>query len=131
MSRQFVKPNFEVTTWDLLKPYFNELLDREINSPSELEKWLIDGSELGAVVSEDMAWRYIKMTCDTANTELRDRFNDFVQNIEPNMAPLRIYYLSAHREKQHRVVQGKEYSVKYQTSGVGTAIRRDQRCTKY
>src|SRR5690606_21329042 len=49
---------------------------------------LKDSSELAAVVSEDMAWRYIKMTCDTANTELRDRYNDFVQNIEPHMAPL-------------------------------------------
>jgi len=88
MTRQFIKSDFKVTTWELLKPYFEELQNRSINSASELEKWLRDSSELGAVVSEDMAWRYIKMTCDTANTELRDRYNDFVQNIEPHMAPL-------------------------------------------
>src|SRR5687768_12102573 len=88
MQRNYVKPGFSVTTWDLLKPYFEELQQRPVNSVNDLEKWLKDQSELGAVVSEDMAWRYIKMTCDTANTQLRDHFNDFVQNIEPHMAPL-------------------------------------------
>jgi oligoendopeptidase F len=88
MKRSFVAPEFAITTWDLLKPYFNELLNRALTDEKAFEKWLLDYSELAAVVSEDMAWRYIKMTCDTANTALRDRYNDFVQNIEPNMAPL-------------------------------------------
>lgn len=88
MKRNYVDPGFQVTTWEKLKPYFDELQKRGIGSPAELEKWLRDYSELGAVVSEDMAWRYIKMTCDTANEELRARYNDFVQNIEPNMAPV-------------------------------------------
>lgn len=88
MQRNYVKPDFTVTTWELLKTYFEELQHRPIHSAAELEKWLVDYSELGAVVSENMAWRYIKMTCDTANTELRDSFNDFVQNIEPHMAPV-------------------------------------------
>lgn len=86
--RKFVKPDFTVTTWELLKPYFTQLLDRPIQSAKELENWLKDYSELSSVVSENMAWRYIKMTCDTANTALRDSFNDFVQNIEPHMAPI-------------------------------------------
>jgi oligoendopeptidase F len=88
MNRTFVKVDFTVTTWELLKPYFTDLQEREINSVAELEKWLIDYSELTAVISENMAWRYIKMTCDTANTTLRESFNDFVQNIEPNMSPI-------------------------------------------
>lgn len=88
MQRHYVKPDFTVTTWDLLKPYFDQLLDRPITSVDELESWLKDYSELSAVVSEDMAWRYIRMTCDTANTALRESFNDFVQNIEPHMAPV-------------------------------------------
>ena len=88
MQRTFVKPDFTVTTWELLKPYFTGLQERPIVSAGELETWLKDYSELSAVVSENMAWRYIKMTCDTANTELRDSYNDFVQNIEPHMAPL-------------------------------------------
>ena len=88
MKRQILKSDFSITSWELLSPYFEELNQREINSQNELEKWLLDYNELGAVVSENMAWRYIKMTCDTTNTELRDHFNDFVQNIEPNISPI-------------------------------------------
>lgn len=88
MKRQFVKPDFEVTTWDQLKPYFDELEQRELNSYEALYQWLLDYNELGCVVNENMAWRYIKMTCDTANTTLRDSYTYFVQNIEPNMAPI-------------------------------------------
>jgi len=88
MQRNYIKQDFTVTTWELLKPYFEELERRPIASATELEKWLKDYSELSAVVGENMAWRYIKMTCDTANAALRDSFNDFVQNIEPHMAPI-------------------------------------------
>jgi oligoendopeptidase F len=88
MQRHYIKTDFTVTTWDLLKPYFEDLQNRVIASATELETWLKEYSELSAVVSENMAWRYIKMTCDTANTALRDSFNDFVQNIEPHIAPI-------------------------------------------
>ncbi|MCW3075433.1 MAG: oligoendopeptidase family [Bacteroidetes bacterium] len=88
MQRQFVKHDFKVTTWEKLKPYFDELLARKLDSKQALETWLKDNSELTAVVSEDMAWRYIKMTCDATNEELRNSFNDFIQNIEPHMAPI-------------------------------------------
>lgn len=88
MKRTYIKPDFSITTWETLKPYFDELLKREIESSQHLQTWLSDYNELSAVISENMAWRYIKMTCDTSNAQLRDSFNDFVQNIEPNMAPL-------------------------------------------
>lgn len=88
MKRRYVQPEFKVSTWELLQTYFDELEKRPINSFDELYKWLLDYNELGAVVSEDMAWRYIKMTCDTNNAALRDSYNDFVQNIEPKMAPI-------------------------------------------
>lgn len=88
MKRQYVQPEFKVDTWELLQTYFDELEKRPIHSFDELYKWLLDYNELGAVVSEGMAWRYIKMTCDTNNTALRDSYNDFVQNIEPKMAPI-------------------------------------------
>ena len=82
MQRNFIDKNFTITTWENLKPYFDNLLSRELNSVSDLKQLLLNSSELGAVISENMAWRYIKMTCDTSNTDLRNSFNDFVQNIE-------------------------------------------------
>lgn len=88
MQRHYVPQDFRVTTWELLKPFYDELLNRDLYSEDKLERWLIDVSELSSVVSEDMAWRYIKMTCDTTSEELRNSFNDFVSNIEPNIAPI-------------------------------------------
>ena len=88
MIRNYIQKDFTITNWELLQPYFTDLQNRAINSENELQIFLKDYNELGAVISENMAWRYIKMTCETTNAELRESFNDFVQNIEPNIAPI-------------------------------------------
>ena len=88
MQRNYIPKDFTITVWDKLQPFFSDLEKRNINSVNDLEKWLKDYNELGAVVSENMAWRYIKMTCDTANEEIRNSFNDFITNIEPNISPI-------------------------------------------
>lgn len=74
--------------WESLEPLFSELQNREINSLSELEQWLKDRSELEAALEEDFAWRYIKMSCDTANEELVKNFQYFATEIEPKISPL-------------------------------------------
>ena len=75
-------------TWESLSPLFTELQNREINNVDELEKWLKDRSELEAALEEDFAWRYIKMSCDTANEELVKNFQYFAEEIEPKISPL-------------------------------------------
>ncbi|WMN12729.1 M3 family oligoendopeptidase [Marivirga salinae] len=86
-ERQFLPKDFKVKDWETLKPYFDKLLEEEINSTQDLENWFAKLSELEAVVSEDMAWRYIKMTCDTSDEKLAASFEDFVRNIQPHIAP--------------------------------------------
>ncbi|MFI5158011.1 MAG: M3 family oligoendopeptidase [Sphingobacteriales bacterium] len=73
--------------WEALEPLFKELCDRPINSAEKLEHWLKDRSELEAAIEEDFAWRYIRMTCDTANEELLQKFQYFATEIEPQIAP--------------------------------------------
>lgn len=85
--RNYLTANFTVTTWEKLETYFIELKSRTISSVKELEKWLVDKSELEAVLSEDMAWRYIKMTCDTTNEALTEAYQFFISEIEPKIAP--------------------------------------------
>jgi len=75
-------------TWESLAPLFTELQNREINSAAELAQWLKDRSELEAALEEDFAWRYIKMSCDTANEELVKNFQYFATEIEPKISPL-------------------------------------------
>lgn len=73
--------------WESLAPIFEELLAREVTSVLGLEQWLKDKSELEAALEEDFAWRYIKMTCDTANEDLVKSFQYFATEIEPQIAP--------------------------------------------
>ena len=87
-SRQFVTENFHVTTWEELKPLFDKLISQEIRSAIELRTWLRDRSELESILSEDMGWRYIRMTCFTENEEYRNAYQYFVEHIQPNIAPV-------------------------------------------
>lgn len=85
--RKFLPADFKVTDWDALKPYFETLKARELNSKDDLVKWLQDISELEAVVSEDACWRQINMTRDTTNKEYEAAFTFFCMEIEPKMKP--------------------------------------------
>ncbi len=85
LPRHFLPADFIVTDWNTLEPYFKDLLDRPIGNYAELEKWLLDMSELEAVVSEDACWRQIKMTCDTENKSLEEAFVFFVTTLQPQI----------------------------------------------
>ena len=86
-KRIFLPEEFVIDSWEDLEPFFEDLKSRELNSISELEKWILDRSELDAVLEEDMAWRYIKMNIDTRDEELSKSFNFFVSEISPKIAP--------------------------------------------
>jgi oligoendopeptidase F len=87
IKRAFLPQNFEITNWEALKPFFQLLVERPINSQSDLEQWLKDISELEAVVSEDACWRQIKMTCDTTDKKLEEAFTYFCMEIQPKLQP--------------------------------------------
>ena len=93
MKTALVKPRTYISedlsiVWEQIEPIFEELKSRKLESPEDLKKWLKDKSELEAVLQEDYAWRYIKMTCDTANEELGKDFQYFATEIEPKIAPI-------------------------------------------
>lgn len=84
--RIFVSESFEIKSWDDIKPYFDTLLNEEINSKEDFKLWLAKNSELEAVLEEDMAWRYINMTKDTTDENASARYTTFVTEINPEMA---------------------------------------------
>ena len=86
-TRSYLNEQFVVTDWANLKPYFDGLLERAVGSEQDLKVWLRDRSELESAISEDLGWRYIRMTCYTENKEYSDRYKDFIQNIQPQIAP--------------------------------------------
>jgi oligoendopeptidase F len=88
LPRNFLPEDFIITTWEKLEPYFLDLQNRAINSRKELEGWLMDASELEAVVSEDASWRQIRMTCDVESKELEQAFAYFMLEIQPKIQPI-------------------------------------------
>ena len=86
--RHFLPEDFNVKDWSSLKPYFDNLLSRTIDSAASLKKWFADRSELEGIISEDLAWRYIRMTCYTENEEYLKAYQFFIQEIQPQIAPV-------------------------------------------
>ena len=87
IERKYIPEKLIVENWEVIEPYFKELLEREINSKNDLEKWLADMNELEAVINEDFSWRQIKMTCDTTDKKLEESFNFFCMEIHPKIQP--------------------------------------------
>lgn len=86
-TRTYIPQDLSIE-WEKLEPILNELLERPIANVNELEQWLKDKSELEAALEEDFAWRYIRMSCDTANEALVKNFQYFATEIEPKISPV-------------------------------------------
>ena len=87
-KRSFVPQNLNVADWSQIEPLCNALLDRAINSPTDLEKWLLDVSELSCVLDEYGTRRHIDKSCHTDDPEIEKAFLHYVENIEPKFKPL-------------------------------------------
>ncbi|MBL7845409.1 MAG: M3 family oligoendopeptidase [Cyclobacteriaceae bacterium] len=87
-KRKFLPDTFSLTDWSVLKPWFDNLLERTLQSAGDLRTWFKDRSELEAVVAEDFAWRYINMTRFTENEDYSKSYQYFVENIQPQIAPI-------------------------------------------
>lgn len=85
-QKEFLPKGFKLTVWSKLKPYYEELLKRPIKTAAELERWVMDRSELDAAVSEAFAWRYIKVTVDNGDTHAIELYTYAVQELYPRIA---------------------------------------------
>ncbi len=86
-QRNFLKEDLNINSWESIEKSFLALQHRELDSLENLKAWLKDLSELEAVLEEDMAWRYIKMTIDTKDEDKSKAFQFFVAEIQPKIAP--------------------------------------------
>jgi oligoendopeptidase F len=87
LERNYVPKDFQLTTWEMLEPFFKELVDRPLQSLTDLEQWMKDMSEVESVITEDACWRQVRMTCDTENKALEEAFNYFYLSIQPRIQP--------------------------------------------
>ncbi|HMO25678.1 MAG TPA: hypothetical protein PKB10_05365, partial [Tepidisphaeraceae bacterium] len=85
--RAYVPASFDPSDFARINPLFDELLDRPIASPGELERWLLDFSELSSVIDEYGSRRYIDKSCHTEDPDIERAFMHFVESIEPQCKP--------------------------------------------
>ena len=86
-TRQFIDQDLIIDSWGSIEQYFENLASRIIESESDFKQWLSDQSELDAIIEENAAWRYIKMTINTKDKELSDNYTFFISEIQPKIAP--------------------------------------------
>jgi len=85
LKKDFTNFNIKINSWDDIKEFYQEIIQRNINSSNELENLILDFSKLSEFVSEEFGWGYINMTRDTQNEEYKNRFINLSENIEPKV----------------------------------------------
>jgi oligoendopeptidase F len=85
-QREFLPEEFKLTVWSKIKPYYNDLLKRPIEHVEDLERWLSDKSELEAIVTESLAWRYIRVTADSRDKKAEELYQYAIEELTPRIA---------------------------------------------
>ena len=107
--RKFVPQTIDLGDWPQIAPLFDQLEARaaDCKTAAELERWLLDWSELNAALDEESSRRYIAMTCHTDNPDAEKAYLHFVENVEPQLKPrqfaLEKIYVAASRNAQTKL----------------------------
>jgi oligoendopeptidase F len=87
--RTFLPQNLDLGEWPQVAPWLDQLESRApaLKTGAELERWLLDWSELSAALDEESSKRYIAMTCHTEDPEAERAYLHFVEKLEPELKP--------------------------------------------
>ena len=127
-NRLFLPQDFTIQTWTELQPYYDNLVAKDISTKANFEAFLAELSELESVVSEDLAWKYIKMTCDTTNKALEESYIDFVTNIQPNIAPYddQLNHKIANSEFNFELGESSDYLIYFRSINNAIKLYREE-----
>jgi oligoendopeptidase F len=97
--RRFVPAAADMGKWADIEPLFDELNGRPIDTAGQLERWLLDISELASCIHEEGTRRYTAMTCQTDDPAKDKAHLEFVEQITPRFKPrfqqLRLRYVAS------------------------------------
>lgn len=77
--------NLNAASLGELEPLYRALESRQFGSVADLEKFILDRSDLDAAVMEAQANLYIGMTCHTDDESKRNAYLTFVQEVRPKL----------------------------------------------
>jgi oligoendopeptidase F len=101
-DRTFVPADLNVADFDQLQPLYQDLLDRPLDSPAAVRRWLEDYSALAATVSEYGSRRQIEHSCHTDDAAIEKRYLHFVEQISPKVKPLNFQLQKRYLVSEHR-----------------------------
>jgi len=84
-ASSFLPPGLDATRWESLEPLYRSLVERTLKCAGCLEQLILDRSELDAFASEAEANAYIRMTCHTDDADAKQRFLQFVEQVDPQL----------------------------------------------
>ncbi len=127
--RRFVPEGIDLGDWSQIAPLFDQLESgaSQCDTAADLERWLLDWSELSAALDEEASRRYIAMTCHTDNADAEKAYLHFVENIESQLKPRQFRLEQIYLQHPARAVLPKErYAVFDRCTGVRVELYRDE-----
>ncbi len=86
--RQFLPASVDLTQKKAAVGFYQQLLDRSLQTPDALEKLMLDRSELEAAIAETNSILYVRMTCQTDDADRAAAYKAFIETVTPAVKPL-------------------------------------------
>ena len=83
----FIPADLDASDFRHLSPFYAALEARPLDTRGDVERWLLDLSDLTATVEEYGSRRYIDKSCHTDDAEIEQRYMHFVEHVEPSVKP--------------------------------------------
>lgn len=109
--RRFVPRDADAGNWAQIEPLFHHLIQARPDSPGALERWLEEAGELGSVIQEEGARRYVAMTCQTDDPAREQAYLFFIEEIVPRVKPLSHALDEAYLRSPHRAALPGRYAL--------------------
>lgn len=82
-KRRFVLSHADLTVPEQVRPLYQALVERDIDSREAFEQWILDRSELEAALNQAGTIVYIRMTCQTDDAARARTYQHFIETIRP------------------------------------------------
>ena len=84
-TRRFLPAAIDLGSIADLDPRFDDLLHRPLATVGDLERWLLDESELMSAIAGEQARRYVRMTRSTDDTAAKTAYLAMEQGVMPHV----------------------------------------------
>jgi len=85
--RKYFSEDFDPANWNQVEFALRELLETQLRNVEDLVLLVEKATELGDIIEEEAAWRYIRMTCNVDKKEYADAFNRFYSEVVAKAQP--------------------------------------------